>query len=805
MKIFSVILIISISFYCDLGLHAQEISEICPSNKSNYYHQVEGYSDWIELHNPTSNDINLQGYSIVDNNDNAKKWTINDTVIIAGGFLVIPANATTNSTNSIDFNFSKNGGSLSLVSAQNTLIDEITYPRIKTDHSYGRLGYFYDVPTPENDNQLSVSYKGYAEKPTIKISTNESLKTISLNSDQANATIFYSLNGSNPINGNLYTGPFISTKNTSIKAVSVCDSFLSSDFLFYSIFYSKPYKLPIVNLIVDSLALFDSASGIYMLGPNASILSPFIGANFWGDIEVDAHYAYYNNDGQLREERECVMKMHGGLGSRTKAMKPLELIIHDYHDDNTFDYPYFIGKEYNSYSRLILRNSGNDFNSSMLRDGMIHNYIEKHQLDVDVVGYHPVVLYINGNYWGIHNIREKIGKHYIESNYQQSRSEINILENNDLTIVNGSDSSFIKLINFIESHELSNENDYNWVAKRLDINSMVDYFIVELFIYNKDWPDNNIKLWNSVNHPKWRYLCYDLDVSLNYFWGIDLPDKYYLKYLLENSSETNVHVKLLKKLLENSEFERYFINRYADLLNTVFKSEIIKSHVYNLKSDIELDMERHCGKWSQSYENWHKNVFYLVSFLNARVDIVNQELSATFNKPEAVNVSLKIYPYAGGEIQLNSILIDTFPFQGKYYPDNKIDIEAIAYTNHDFEYWINTRTDEKYFDTKLNVNPTESDEFIAIYSSNEDVFNLITYPNPVVDQMTINFSIPEQSNISIQLYDLSGRLIYEVMESEPYGIGAYEKSIHLNDINSGIYILSLKSQNGNSSVSIVKY
>jgi hypothetical protein len=333
---------------------------------------------------------------------------------------------------------------------------------------------------------------------------------------------------------------------------------------------------------------------------------------------------------------------------------------------------------------------------------------------------------------------------------------------------------------------------------------MIDYFIVELFIYNKDWPDNNVKLWNSPNHPKWRYLFYDLDASLNYFWDFNLPSKHYLKYLLNNSSETNVHVKLFKKLLENSEFKRYFINRYADLLNTIFKSSELNGHVYDKKAQIESDMKMHCDRWNQSYSAWNNNVFYMASFLKSRSEIVYEELSTTFNKPEAVDFSLKIYPYAAGEIQLNTIRIDTFPFIGKYYPENSIDLEAIGYVNHNFEYWLNNRTGEKYYDSKLKVNPENLDDFIAFFSSYEDIFNLITYPNPTENQMTINFSVPEQTSVSIQLFDLTGRLISEVLNDHFYEIGVYNKIVFLGDLRSGTYILSLNSATGKSTVPIVK-
>ncbi|MFD1551360.1 hypothetical protein DNU06_14325 [Putridiphycobacter roseus] len=794
-------------FFCfQFGFYTsgQVITEICPSNKLNYNHPIEGFVDWVEIYNPTVNDINLLGYVIVDLNDPTKKWTIYDTVLTAGSFMVFPANSNSSSNKTIHFNFPKSGGRIAIASSQYLMIDSINYPPMQIDHSYGKLGLYFDQPTPQNSNQLAIGYKGYAQKPSIRVEENKQGKVVQLASIQDDAKIRYSLNGSNPVNGALYTHEIVVEENTSFVVTALLDSFLPADFLFYNIFVNPPKKLPIVNLTVDSLALFDELTGLYMLGPNANTTSPYAGANFWKDTALDVHYAYYNNLGQIREERQCVLKMHGGAGSRTKAMKPLQLIIKNYHDEATFDYPYFQGKSFNSYQKLILRNSGNDFGATMMRDGLIHDYIQQNMLDIDVLGYHPVVVYINGNYLGIHNIREKIDVDYIKANYHTD-SGVNILENHYLSVVNGSAATFNHIVNYANGHDLKEEGNINWIKDRLDIPSMVDYFIIESFIYNKDWPNNNLKLWNAAQFPKWRYLCYDLDVSLNYFWGFDLPDKQYLKYLLTQPATANVHIQLLKNLLDNAEFKRYFINRYADLLNTIFQPNRLKEFVVGKKTHIELDMKKHCDAWNQSYENWHKNVFYLISFFNARAEMVSKEIANTFNKPTAVEISLNIYPYLAGAIQINSLLIDSFPFVGKYYPKNEIDLEAIAFKDHVFHYWLNNRTGEKFYASKIRVNPTELDDFIAVFSPDEDVFNLVAFPNPTSNQITINFSIPNTSTFSLRIIDLSGKLVKEVMQEEIHGVGVYETAIFLNGLMPGTYLLSLKSEYGYKAIPIVKW
>ncbi len=788
------------------SVKAQVITEICPSNQSNYEDNSAGFPDWIEIHNPTGQSINLDGFSLTDNILQPFKWPFPDTTLLADSYLVFSAYETASEPYNINFSFGRKGGTVYLFSNQNVLVDSIHYPELQPNHSYGKLNgryYFYDNPSPSESNENATGYKAYTSPPLISIIVSGGQYFFKLKSLDEQCSIYYSLNGTNPISSHQYTGLIPVMKNTTVKAICIKDSSLQSKPAYKTIFLNADHHLPIVNLSLDSMALFGEIDGIYMKGPDADPEPPFDGANYWEDTEIEVHYDYYDTNLVLRESVDCALKIHGGRGSRMRSMKPLQLLTHNYHETKWFKHPYFLNKSTIWHSKLILRNSGNDFEKTMMKDGVLHDFVSEHNFQLDVLGYHPVVVYINGNYHGIHNIREKFGKQYLESIYNINPDSVNILENKFLKIIEGSDTGFVELKDYVLEHDMANLSHYSWVEQHLDIPSLIDYYIIELFVNNRDWPKNNIKLWNSPEYPKWRYVCFDLDVSLTYFWNTDYPDRDYLRYLLDEKSESNPHIGILKQLFNNPEFKRNFINRYADLLNTVFKYDYLENYFQIKKDFLAFDMVRHFKKWKNwDISKWHKYTLHLSQFFDGRADFVQEELAHTFDTPDAVDLSVNIYPKSSGTIALNTLQLNQFPFNGKYYPTVDIELYAQAINGHHFLYWENLRNSEKIYQPGIRINPKQADYFVAVFSPTPDPFELHVFPNPAVDILTLDFSVPESENVSIKLYDLSGRLALHL--ENYYQKGVHQERLSIDHLESGSYILSISSSDEMSSTYIIR-
>ncbi|NOQ74972.1 MAG: T9SS type A sorting domain-containing protein [Crocinitomix sp.] len=797
-----IILLISATSY------SQVLNEICPSNVDNFENEDEGFTDWIELWNNTGSELSLDDFYITNDRADPTKWQIeSDEELDAGDNIVLSAKEFPELTETIPFSFKRGGGHVYLTNSDEEIIDSIIYPELQPNDSYGRYAtkwFYFDTPTPESDNTDEIGYKGYASQPQFNRVAGKYNKgtNITLNTTADSEFIYYSFNGTNPLDGNLYTGPIVLQKTSSIRAVSIGDSLIASPAAFSTYFVDIEHQLPIVNLNLDSLELLDELIGIYVLGPDAEEEYPYFGANFWKDIEIHAYYEYFDTEMVMHEALDCGVKIHGGTVSSTRPMKSLRLVAHDRYEKESFTYPYFDNKAVSDFKRLLLRNSGSDFNQSHLKDGVLHKFVLDHKLNVDAQGYQPVIVYINGLYWGIHNMREKLDKYYPTSNYGVHPETVNLLEEEELIVIAGDSAEFVELRDFVVDNDMTDESNFDWVKARLDVNSMVDYFIMELYVNNRDWPYNNLKLWNSPSHPQWRYFYSDLDAGVKYY-GPDLIDFNSLQYILGPYGDGNVHVIIFKKILENPEFQRYFINRYADLMNTILEADYIINYIYKAKEKLDPEMQRHFYKWYGLYDEWNENFHDYDKFFNERVAIVQNELSLVFEKEPALDVFVGMYPSSAGIVELNTIELDSFPFIGKYYPANKIDLTAVANVGETFVHWENLRTGQIIKNEHIQVDPTLGDSLIAIFESNESPFDLAFYPNPLVTHGQLTFSVQESDEVKIQLFNLQGAFIAE-LAYQYLAKGSYSRLFRFEQLKAGTYFIRVITPVGTESIQFIK-
>ncbi len=800
-------ILIYLALLSSIGIHAQTINEICPSNVDVYESEYEGFSDWVEFYNGTGGDLDLEGYFLTDDLSDLEKWSIPSIDMDDGDFVVLSASDFPSNPETIPFSFGRKGGRLYILNSSGVFLDSVVYSSLEPNDSYGRFGetwFYFDVPTPEQDNESEVAYKGYAQSPSInRISGNYPNGTnVTIRSENEGETIYYSLNGTNPVSAFVYDSAIILENTTSIRAVATADSLIPSPAVYRTYFVNIKHKLPVVNLNLDSLELLDELIGIYVLGPDAEEEYPYWGANFWKDIEIHAFYEYFDTEMIMQESLDCGVKIHGGTVSSTRPMKSLRLVAHDRYEKESFNYPYFDNKEIHNFKRLLLRNSGSDFNQTHLKDGVLHKFLLDHGLNVDAQGYQPVIVYINGLYWGIHNMREKIDKYYTASNYQLDPETVNLLEEEELIVISGDSAEFTALRDFIVANDMNVQENYQWVNERLDLNSMVDYFIMELYVNNRDWPYNNLKLWNSSEHPQWRYFYSDLDAGVKYY-GTEQIDFHSLQYILGPYGDGNVHVVIFKKLLTNTEFQRYFINRYADLMNTIFESDYILNYIYKAKEKLDPEMRRHFYKWYGVMAEWNEYFDAFDTFFTDRVEIVQNELAIVFEKEASIDVFVGMYPSQGGIIQLNSLELDSFPFLGKYYPANLIDLTVIPNSGATFLHWENLRTGELYEAKSIQIDPTSGDSLIAIFKSNDNAFDLQLYPNPVLNTAKFEFSIPESGEVEINLHGLNGVFLAQ-LEFDYLAKGSYSRRLDFSNLETANYLISIKTADGQQAIKFMK-
>ncbi|NOQ74971.1 MAG: T9SS type A sorting domain-containing protein [Crocinitomix sp.] len=786
---------------------AQIINEICPSNTEVHEDFFAGFLDWIEIYNPTDSPLSLEGYTMSDDLSDPAQWSFPSITMPPEGFLTITAADDPVLPQTIGFAFPRRGATIYMFSPSSELIDSIAYPGLEPNHSYGLIDshyYFFDTPSPGDPNNTEMGFKGYANAPNINlVSGAYSAETeIVFTPVLPSETVYYSYNGSNPEAAVLYESPFEIEYTKSIRAIARADSMINSPSVYRTYFVNEHHDLPVVNIGVDSLDLFDNETGIFMMGPHAIATPPHLGANFWEDKEVHVYYEYFDADFELDDAMNCHIEVFGGIGSRWRAMKSIQLRGKNTYDKTYFTYQYFDEKDIDKFRRLVLRNGGNDFCNSCMKDAALHNYFIQSDLNVDLMAYNPVVVYINGHYWGIQNMREKADRYYIQSNYGLDSDEVNLLGQATLDEIDGEATDFIALNAYATSNDLSEDLHFDWVNDRLDINSFVDYFIIQLYVNNRDWPNFNLKVWNAEGQEKWRYLCYDMDVGLKYN-GASLIEQQSLAFILNNLSDSNPHVQILEALLDNDEFRRYFINRYCDLLNTIFDPDAIYGSILAQKEKLENDMELHYNKWCGAIADWHERFNGQKGFIAGRELVIHGELSQIFEIPQAVEMTFDVYPTDAATIRLNTLELDDFPFVGSYFNTNKIDLTAEIKFGEIFKYWENLRTGERLETLQIEVDPNDQDHWVVVCHSTE-IFELKTVPNPSHNELTVGFSIITASTVEISLVDLQGKVVKSTFYPENFIRGRHELVIDMTDLLAGQYILFLTTTYGREASQIIK-
>ncbi|MGB0423844.1 MAG: CotH kinase family protein [Flavobacteriales bacterium] len=665
------------------------INEVCASNYKNL--EVEGETpDWIELKNEGSMSIELEGYHIGDQSSVQNLFYFQELSLGAGETVLVYASGyPERSYLDAAFSLTSDGEIIVLLRPDDSVADQVEIPSLRADHSYGRTpeGWrYFTEPTPDAENNSS-PYLGYTQKPTLNIGPGlfSGPQVLSAFSPEGNIEIEIGMHGEYPSNALLYTEPIAIDSTDIVQFRGVKPGYIPSKRVGGTYLIDPPHDLPIFSIYTPSENLFDEEFGIYELGLEADTFYPYLGANFWEPWDKIATMEYFEN-GQCVIHQDVEIQMHGGKAARTKPQKPIRITARDALGKEKLDHQFIKSKPTNSYKKLVLRNSGGDHNRLHFRDAYLHDLMIKEGLDIDLNGSQPSVVYLNGDYWGVLNIREKVGVSYVRENFElEDDVPLTILEEDSL-VVEGTRDEFDELISWLQSTDFSIDANYQELQSKVDEKSFVDYIIAETYWNNTDWPANNLKYWKKEG-GKWRYILFDLDVSLNTFgWVNEETDN--LGRILEDFQDFRT-VIVFSAFLEHPNFKHYFINRYADLMNTSFEKNHVAEDLLNYLDMVEPEMHRHFGKWGNS-------VFWWRLF-----DIEDLTLRYIFNRPEFArnyveeqmemdgqyHLDLSCIPPNAGTFDLNTLSRLSPSFSGTYFNGNSISCTAVPNEGFEFSHW----------------------------------------------------------------------------------------------------------------------
>ncbi|MCY1047685.1 CotH kinase family protein [Corallococcus sp. bb12-1] len=396
-----------------------------------------------------------------------------------------------------------------------------------------------------------------------------------------------------------------------------------------------PYTLPVLSLVTDAANFFARDLGIYVPGLvwEATPEDPWVG-NYTQDgkeWERPVHVEWFETSGARVLAQDAGVRIHGS-GSAVLPQKSLRLYAKEDYGPKTFAGPVFPGSPVTSFTRLLVRASGQDQGQTRLRDCALQGLLAQTRLALQAC--RPTLVFLDGEYWGLHELRERYDEYYLASHYGVDRKKVVILERDgELDVGEDGDARpYQELIDYVRTHDLAVPEHYAHVKARIDVEDFIDYQVAQLYLGNQDWPQNNVKFWRlrtgapGAPHGqdgRWRWLLYDLDYALRPEPAFDSLGRVLEDPTLEASTV------LLRRLLQAPEFKARFVERFLWHLEHTFTPERVVAYVDAVAEQLAPEMPGHVARWLQpaSVDLWSVTVEELRETARQRPALMRQFLA----------------------------------------------------------------------------------------------------------------------------------------------------------------------------------
>lgn len=738
------------------------INEYSCSNRNIIADNYGDYEDYIELYNNSGGSVDLNGWYLSDDAANPTKYQVNSSVTIPnGGFKIIWASSKNKIvTANIHTNFKltqTKGDQIVLSNPSGNIIDSLTLQLTQKNHSRGRTtngGSTWGVftsPTPGTSNGFS--YTEYVAKPTADVQQGfyTSSQTITLSDPDPNATIYYTTDGSVPTTSSyLYTSPLTVDQTVVIRARA---------------FSSQSDMLPSFEEVNTYFINVTHDDHYYVLSLSSGDFDDLF--NSWGTDDIDAYLEFFDKQRNLVQEGEGKVDPHGN-DSWAFPQKGIDFEIEDdYGYAHNIPYKIFEDRDRTSFDHLILKAAASDnypFSWGTapchMRDAFTHTLALRHNVDVDVRTYEPGIIYINGEYWGLYEVREKMDEADFTSHYyDQGEEDIDILKYWGWLIIGyGSDTAWNNLYYYMQTNSMTNPAYYQHVKDRIDFNSMIDNMVMNTYMVNCDWIDWNTMWWRGRNpngqRTKWTYSFWDEDNVLglgqNYSgW----PTTNYnagpcdLAPLYQNAGPDMGHLQMMDWLLVNPEFKSLYINRYADLMNTVLDCDTMTALKNEFVDILTPEMPGQIARWGGSMAGWQDNLDYLQDYISQRCAFIDSAIVDCYDVTGPYDITVLVDPPGAGEVHVNTLLPQSYPWSGTYFGNVDLGFKAEVFpaNNMQFSYWevSNNVINPNPNSDSMSLNLQSDDVVIAHFENVLPSFALTLDVDPVnAGTVTIEGSTP---------------------------------------------------------------
>lgn len=899
------------------------INEYSASNLHSFVDDFGKTEDWIELYNTSNEAIDLGGYHLSDKENKPDKWEIPaGTIIEANGFLVFSCSGRDGVFfDQLHTNFklaqTKANEGVLLSDPQENVINYFPLEITMVEHSRCRSvdgGNDWVVstnPSYGQSNNQTNQILGYTTAPSMSLKAGfyNGSQTIAITNNEPNSEIRYTTDGSNPTpNDKLYTDEITINKTTVVKATAFSNdpNILPGKMDFNTYMIDEDFTLAVFSVAADDVINL---------------------ANGNGDLIPIGSIEYFNTD----KEREAAsfgdLNRHG-QDSWVLNHRSLDWISRDEMGySKAVEAPLFSYSERDSYQKFMFRNSGDDNypaindgsheGSTHIRDEYVHELSRVGGMKLDFRAVERVVLFLNGEYWGVYGMRERPVDHdYTSEYYDQGKYEIQYLSTWGTTEIEYGGLNAIRdweqLRNFIIDNDMSIPENYKVAKDSINMVSLIDYMAMNLNVVASDWLNYNTGWWRGLNpdgdHKKWGYILWDLDATfdyyinytgipnedpdalpcdieeigdfMDYFFGTEttnhgntsptddtdtpydttivcqtilngtspypITDSIFQQVIdidafccqsdfdatcqqiynaISNGEEPQVggvepgeyegnvgrHEKIFLKLIDESpEFKQLYYTRYADLMNTVFSCENMNILLDSMLNTIRPEMPRQIDRWGGTMDEWERNVDRLKDFIDERCTLLDDGAMECYSDITDVHeLTLMAIPEGVGEIDLNTLDIEQFPWTGSYFEGVENIIEANIFNefedDYEFSHWISSAgnlitPNTNSIDARLSLTSSDTLTAVFVLKGTTSASNTITevdkfsvFPNPAQSEITLQLNVNESIDMNVSLYNIHGQLIHTFDQlNQRRSAGNYADVLSLPaDIPSGLYLISL--------------
>lgn len=508
-----------------------------------------------------------------------------------------------------------------------------------------------------------------------------------LSSPCEDCNLYYTLDGKEPTKlSKLFKNPIVIEKTTILLVACFNkEGKKTSPTKSYSYIFEESTKLPIVSVIIDPHHLFNPATGLFIGSKPPGSGPPPQKANYKSNRRVLAYIDFFEIDKSLAFSIPSEFKLFGGF-SRMFVQKSISLRPNEKLGHKRYHHAIFPAKKYIDYKDIVLRNGGSDFGSSHFRDGLITSL----GADMGLItqAYRPCIVYINGEFWGIYNLRERISKTFIARYGNVNKDSIDFMEHRAY-VNEGSSKHYDNMKAYIRANDLSKDIHFEHIEKQMNVLNFLDYQSMQIFCDNKD-AGGNIKFFRGQKpSDKWQWILYDTDYGFAHAGSPSSINS--VAFHLESDGPRWPNPPwstfLFRNLMKNEKAKVLFLSRFLDNMNTVLSPEYIERRVDSIVQILQEDMPRHTTRWNLAEDRWEREISKIKNFVKDRPLYIRKYLLEQFpTYGNTIDFSIKNMQAAPYSMNEHLLCSDTI-FSGVYFSKLDLKLKALGRKNQQFSHW----------------------------------------------------------------------------------------------------------------------